>query len=52
MQEAAYLLQTTSASVKVIARQLRFSSPSYFGVCFKSIYGCTPRQYRTFATQQ
>ncbi|WP_079476388.1 helix-turn-helix domain-containing protein [Marinococcus halophilus] len=52
IQEAAYLLQTTTSPVKAIAERLRFSSASYFGVCFKSVYGCTPRQYRTFTAQR
>ncbi|SDW10819.1 AraC-type DNA-binding protein [Marinococcus luteus] len=52
IQESAYLLQTTISPVKVIAGRLGFSSASYFGVCFKSIYGCTPRQYRTFTSQR
>lgn len=52
IQEAAYLLQTTMSPVKAIANRLRFSSASYFGVCFKSVYGYTPRQYRTFTAQR
>lgn len=52
IQEAAYLLQITTSPVKVIAERLRFSSASYFGMCFKSVYGYTPRQYRTFTAQR
>ncbi|WP_022794868.1 helix-turn-helix transcriptional regulator [Marinococcus halotolerans] len=52
IQEAAYLLQSTTSPMKVIAEQLRFSSASYFGVCFKNVYGCTPRQYRIFTAQR
>ncbi|MDZ5782041.1 helix-turn-helix domain-containing protein [Marinococcus luteus] len=51
-EEAAYLLKATTQPVKSIAERLRFSSASYFGVCFKSIHGCTPRQYRIFTAQR
>ena len=46
IQEAVYLLRTSTLSVKEIARKVGFSSASYFCRVFKKITRISPAQYR------
>ena len=41
-----FLLEHSSISVREIAERLRFTSQSYFTMCFKEKYGKTPNQHR------
>jgi AraC-like DNA-binding protein len=46
MEEAAYLLVTTTQSILDISQMLHYSSQSFFGKKFKECFGITPQQYR------
>ncbi len=39
------LLKESEATISEIAYQVGFNTPSYFGKCFKEVYGCTPNEY-------
>ena len=51
LQYAAHLLKNETISVREIAERLRFTSQSYFTMCFKEKYGKTPNQYREDPSQ-
>lgn len=42
---AIVLLKESDASISEIAYQVGFNTPSYFGKCFKDVYGFTPNEY-------
>ncbi len=46
MKDASRRLRETTCSVQEIARQVGYSSPSYFTKDFRSQFGVTPSQYR------
>jgi len=46
LQCAAEQLRTTDLSVSMIGEQCGFGEMSYFSRAFRSLYGCTPSQYR------
>jgi len=46
LESAARQLADGNASCGEIARNCGFPSPSYFGVRFRSVYHCTPLEYR------
>ena len=53
LTEAARLLaEKDSATVAEIAYSVGYSNVSYFNKLFKEEYGCTPKAFRSFATQQ
>ena len=43
---AAGKMLETGDSIGIIAEECGFTSDSYFGKMFKSIMGCSPREYR------
>lgn len=43
---AAEKLLDTDATILEISEACGFSTPSYFGKCFSSAMGCTPKEYR------
>ena len=45
-RHAAQMLQYSDHSIAQIALYLGFSSQSYFGSCFQTWYGMTPKAYR------
>ena len=45
-RHAAQMLQYSDYSISQIAQYFSFSSQSYFGTCFQTWYGMTPRAYR------
>ena len=47
LQKAAERLCKTETPVAQIALDCGFSGASYFTGCFKKIYGCTPKAYRS-----
>lgn len=47
IREACALLSTTDQSIREIADQLGFSSPSYFSELFKKLRGVSPMEYRS-----
>jgi AraC-like DNA-binding protein len=53
LTEAARLLaEKSSAAVAEIAYSVGYANVSYFNKLFKEEYGCTPRAFRSIATQQ
>ena len=46
VEKACHMLDSSEASIIDISNSCGFSSPSYFTKTFKSIIGCTPREYR------
>lgn len=46
LESAAQLLKETKLTVSEIAVQVGFSSNSYFGSCFKTMYGMSPKEYQ------
>ena len=46
LEQAAYLLRTTSHSVNEISDLVGFSYASYFTKCFKEKYGVLPKDYK------
>ncbi len=46
MEQAQYLLRTTTLSTNEIALAVGYANPTYFRISFKSRFGITPRQYR------
>ena len=46
LQKAAQLLNTTAQKVVDIGIQCGFQDMSYFAKTFRSVYGCTPSEYR------
>lgn len=46
IEKACYMLDSGEESIIDICNSCGFSSPSYFAKTFKSIVGCTPREYR------
>jgi AraC-like DNA-binding protein len=53
LTEAARLLtEKNSAAVAEIAYSVGYANVSYFNKLFKDEYGCTPKAFRTIATQQ
>lgn len=49
LESAALLLKETKLSVSEVASQVGFSSVSYFGSCFKTRYGTSPKEYQNNA---
>lgn len=47
MDKAATMLRQSTESISEIGYALGFEEPLYFSACFKKIYGCSPKQYRT-----
>lgn len=45
LSTAAQLLSTNSYRINEVCYAVGFSSPSYFTKCFKSFYGCLPKEY-------
>jgi AraC-like DNA-binding protein len=53
LTEAARLLaEKSGAAVAEIAYSVGYSNVSYFNKLFKEEYGCTPKSFRTLASQQ
>lgn len=46
IEKACHMLDSGEESIIDISNSCGFSSPSYFTKTFKSIVGCTPREYR------
>lgn len=46
LQNAAYMLKTTTHSIQTIFELCGFDDNSYFSKSFKEIYHCSPREYR------
>ena len=46
IEKACHMLDSGEQSIIDISNSCGFSSPSYFTKTFKSIVGCTPREYR------
>lgn len=46
LQNAAYMLKTSTYSIQTIYELCGFDSNSYFSKSFKEIYHCSPREYR------
>ena len=46
IEKACHMLDSGEQSIIDICNSCGFSSPSYFTKTFKSIMGCTPREYR------
>lgn len=46
MNNAARRLLVTNAPISSIAYDLGYETPSYFGKCFKEIFGLSPQEYR------
>jgi AraC-like DNA-binding protein len=46
VRAAAEQLIATSAPIAKVAFEVGFNDMSYFYACFKSVFGCTPRQWR------
>lgn len=47
LKKAAVLLENQFLSINEIAAQTGFLDQNYFSRVFKSVYGCTPNEYRT-----
>lgn len=45
-EHAANLLKYSDYPISLIAEYFCFSSQSYFGKCFKEVYGVSPKKYR------
>jgi AraC-like DNA-binding protein len=53
LTEAARLLtEKSAATVAEIAYSVGYANVSYFNRLFKEEYGCTPKAFRTVATEQ
>lgn len=50
-RHAERLLRYSDYPISLIAEYYGFSSPEYFGTCFRQWYGMTPKQYRRANTQ-
>lgn len=46
LESAARLLKETKLTMSEVAVQVGFSSNSYFGSCFKALYGLSPKEYQ------
>lgn len=46
LESAARLLRETKLTISEIAVQVGFSSNSYFGSCFKALYGLSPKEFQ------
>lgn len=46
MTNAARRLLVTNDAVATIAYDLGYEAPSYFGKCFKAVFGLSPQEYR------
>ena len=46
LESAAQLLKESDLSISEIAVQVGFGSNSYFGTCFKSLYGVSPKEFQ------
>lgn len=46
LRRAAELLRTGKFQVQEVVGLVGFQEPSYFGVCFRKQFGCTPSDYR------
>lgn len=46
IEQSIDLLKDTDLSITDISYETGFSSPSYFGECFRSSLGCSPLEYR------
>ncbi len=46
MEQAAVLLSTTEEKTYVIAKEVGYEEPNYFGYVFKKTYGVSPNKYR------
>ncbi len=46
LESAARLLRETKLTISEIAIQVGFSSNSYFGSCFKTLYGISPKEFQ------
>lgn len=51
-RHAARLLKFSDYPIALISEYFGFSSPSYFGVCFRQWYGVTPHAYRMQNSQK
>jgi AraC-like DNA-binding protein len=51
-EAARLLLEKESATIAEIAYSVGYSNVSYFNKLFKEEYGCTPKSFRSLATQQ
>ena len=47
LAQAQAMLENSTLSVKEIARELNFGSPSYLSTRFKKAFGISPREYRS-----
>lgn len=47
LESAARLLQETKLTISEVAVQVGFSSNSYFGSCFKALYGVSPKEFQS-----
>jgi len=45
LKKAAEMIQKKTGNIADISFQVGFNSPAYFTKCFKSHFGCSPRQY-------
>lgn len=46
LESAARLLRETKLTIAEVAIQVGFSSNSYFGSCFKALYGISPKEFQ------
>lgn len=46
LESAARLLKETKLTISEVAVQVGFSSNSYFGSCFKALYGLSPKEFQ------
>ena len=46
MRHAAQMLITTQLPISEIAFKVSYTDSGYFSACFKSVYGCTPSDYK------
>lgn len=46
LESAAQLLRETKLNISEVAAQVGFSSNSYFGSCFKAMFGMSPKEYQ------
>ena len=46
IEQSVSLLKETDLSITDISYETGFSSPSYFGECFRASLGCSPLEYR------
>lgn len=51
-EAARLLIEMESATVAEVAYSVGYSNVSYFNKLFKEEYGCTPKSFRTLASQQ